>query len=126
MDLQLINQIAVLPGGAKGIGLATAQLFLEEGAKVAIWDRSTFHAPDFAEKMGVSSDRILSCVIDVTSKESLQLACDRTLSAFGLIQHVVRPANELRRLDTRQNSKRSPNGTLANGRGCCQRSGFSR
>ena len=40
MDISSIkNQIAVIPGGAAGIGLACAQRYSAEGAKVAIIDR---------------------------------------------------------------------------------------
>ena len=39
MDLKLANRIAVVTGGSSGIGLATAKLLLEGGARVAICGR---------------------------------------------------------------------------------------
>ena len=38
MDLQLKNYVAVVTGGASGIGRVTAEPFAAEGAHVALWD----------------------------------------------------------------------------------------
>jgi sorbitol-6-phosphate 2-dehydrogenase len=40
MDLKLKNKVAVVTGGASGIGLATARLFATEGANLFLWDRA--------------------------------------------------------------------------------------
>ena len=45
MDLNLHNHVAVVTGGASGIGRATAEAFADEGAQVAIWDLAADKTP---------------------------------------------------------------------------------
>ena len=53
MDLKLTNQVAVVIGGASGIGLATAQAFAAEGAPVAILEGIDSARVRFRDKQGV-------------------------------------------------------------------------
>ena len=47
MDLKLKNKVAVVTGGASGIGLATAKLFADEGANLFLWDRADTQGLNF-------------------------------------------------------------------------------
>jgi 2-hydroxycyclohexanecarboxyl-CoA dehydrogenase len=88
MDLQLNDQVVVITGGASGIGLATAKLFLEEGAHVAIWDRVSLDADAIASNAG----RCMNSTVDITDEATLQLAAQETLRRFGRIDHAVHAA----------------------------------
>jgi NAD(P)-dependent dehydrogenase (short-subunit alcohol dehydrogenase family) len=89
MDLQLRDQVAVITGGAAGIGLATAELFYREGAKVAIWDRAA-NTPEIAMNLDSNrSGRVCGSVLDIGSEEQVQSAVKATLQSFGRVDHVV-------------------------------------
>ena len=75
MDLQLNEHVAVVVGGASGIGQAAAKAFEAEGAHVAIWDRA-----------GVADS------VDVVDEAAVRGAMARTLAKFGRVDHLVHAA----------------------------------
>lgn len=92
MDLEIHGNVAVVTGGASGIGRAIANGFAAEGAAIALWDVSdhvTSAAAEIAQEFGV---RTLGSVVDVTSEESVAAATRRTESDLGPIAHVVHAA----------------------------------
>lgn len=96
MDLQLKDHVVVITGGAAGIGLATAKLFIGEGAKVVLWDRST-DTQRIASELGVGKEcrdrpsgrRSEGFCVDIGVEQDVKLAVGRSLEAFGRIDHVV-------------------------------------
>jgi NAD(P)-dependent dehydrogenase (short-subunit alcohol dehydrogenase family) len=74
--------VALVTGGASGIGAATAGLLQERGARVAVLDRSTAGAPD-----GVLA---LSC--DVTDHAAVDRAVATVVEEFGRLDVVVNNA----------------------------------
>jgi len=85
MDLKLAGQVAVVTGGASGIGAATVQMLLDEGVKVAAWDlRLGNSSSDQANHMSLTTD--------VTSPEAVSGAWLETEKQLGPITILVHAA----------------------------------
>lgn len=77
------QRIAVITGGASGLGLAAARQLAGQGVKVAIWDRSARSleaASAHFDKRGAS---FLACEVDVSDEKSIDAATRRTQKALG-------------------------------------------
>ncbi len=85
----LSNRVAVVTGGAQGIGRAITERFLASGAKVAIWDHDLALAEKTAKALGSS---ILALKCDVTEPKSATAARDATVKAFKTIDILVNNA----------------------------------
>jgi len=89
--VDLSGRVAVVTGGARGIGYATAERFLASGAKVAIWDIN-------GERARASADQLSSlgtvCVhkVELTDQAAVEAAAAATLAAYGKIDIVVNNA----------------------------------
>ncbi|MEM8591208.1 MAG: SDR family NAD(P)-dependent oxidoreductase [Pseudomonadota bacterium] len=81
-----MDQVAVITGGAQGIGLACAQKLYAQGSKIAIWD------VDSAAMGEVNLDGVAREEVDVTDPASLAGALVRTEAALGPVTQVVNSA----------------------------------
>lgn len=86
---RLDNKVAVITGGAKGLGAEMAKRFVEEGAKVVITDLDTKSGEETAAKIGKN---ILFMKHDVSKKEDWQKVIKATLDNYGKINIVVNDA----------------------------------
>jgi NAD(P)-dependent dehydrogenase (short-subunit alcohol dehydrogenase family) len=68
---KLNNKIAVITGGTTGIGLATAQLFIEEGAKVIVTGRNPETLEQAKKILGAGADVIAADTSDLKAVEQL-------------------------------------------------------
>jgi 3-oxoacyl-[acyl-carrier protein] reductase len=91
--MRLSGKVALITGGARGIGRATAELFLKEGARVAIVDVDESEVVQVAGELG---DAALGLSMDVTSQASVQLAVEKILERFGQIDVLVNNAGIIR------------------------------
>jgi NAD(P)-dependent dehydrogenase (short-subunit alcohol dehydrogenase family) len=83
--MRLANKIALVTGGNSGIGLATARLFLAEGARVAITGRNKKTLDAAAEALGSS---VLAIQADVTDVEATERAVAEIAQTFGKLDIV--------------------------------------
>ena len=81
------DQVAVITGGAQGIGYAVAKRMIENGATVVIWDFDTDLAQASASKLGATA---LHC--DVSDWNSVQAAAQQTENQLGRIDVLVNSA----------------------------------
>ena len=92
MDLGISNHVAVVTGGASGIGRAIAEQFAAEGADVAIWDVSENVEQTACEITTVSERRVVGIRADITSTESLEAALTKSVSELGQVDHLIHAA----------------------------------
>lgn len=92
MNLGLDGRIAIVTGGASGIGRAIAAGFAAEGARVALWDRSEACA-DVARSLhrefGVET---LGRTVDVCDEAAVREATRELVATWGTIDHLVHAA----------------------------------
>ena len=87
--LELEGKVAIVTGGASGIGKADVQELLDNGANVVVCDMNP-ETPAF--EMGEESGKMLYVVTDVTSAESVQNMMDKTIAEFGKVDILVNNA----------------------------------
>src|SRR5882724_13693726 len=80
MRMRLKNKTALITGGNSGIGLATARLFVAEGARVAITGRNQATLDAAAKELGPNA---LALVADATDVAATEAAIKRGAEKFG-------------------------------------------
>lgn len=89
--MRLANKVAIVTGGARGIGQAIAVRLAQEGARVAIWDVEPGDAT-LARLAEVEAPAALALKVDVTSEAQVKEALERVLSEWGRIDILVNNA----------------------------------
>jgi NAD(P)-dependent dehydrogenase (short-subunit alcohol dehydrogenase family) len=82
---RLKDRVAIVTGGTSGIGEATALLFAEEGAKVAVVGRSAERGEAIVERIRATEGDALFARADVRSAGECQRAVAQTVDAFGRV-----------------------------------------
>ncbi len=92
--MRLQNQVAIITGGSRGIGFATASKFLSEGAKVVITASSPESAAKAVEKLRAlhPEGQIFGIAPDLSSLESVRQAFRQAEEALGPIDILVNNA----------------------------------
>ncbi len=80
MPGELAGKVAIVTGGASGIGRATVELFVDEGASVVIADIDDAAGEQLAAKLGPGAAFIRT---DVSDAGSVQAVVDGTVGRFG-------------------------------------------
>lgn len=89
MGNRLAGKVAVITGGASGIGGATARLFVAEGAKVIVADRQEPLDRALAALVASSPDSIRFVKTDVTVERDVQAAVAAAVDGWGRLDAAV-------------------------------------
>ena len=80
--MSLKGKVAIIAGGSKGIGKATAVLFADEGAKVIITGRNEEDLKDTVSKTSGEIEYLLS---DVSKEEDCKTTVEYTINKYGKV-----------------------------------------
>jgi NAD(P)-dependent dehydrogenase (short-subunit alcohol dehydrogenase family) len=89
---KLSGRVAIITGGASGIGSATASLFLNEGASVVIADINKERLSDFREKNESRHRNLVIHHIDVSDNSLIDAVVETTVKHFGHVDILMNNA----------------------------------
>jgi NAD(P)-dependent dehydrogenase (short-subunit alcohol dehydrogenase family) len=93
MDRKLGNKVALVTGASQGIGRAIAEVFAEEGADIAINDKTaSADAQRVVEEIQGKGRRGLVAAADVSKRDEIEAMFDRVWEEFGPIDILVNNA----------------------------------
>ena len=89
MSTKLQDKIAIVTGSASGIGLAIAEIYAREGAKVAIADLNMAAAQAAAEKLKAQGRTAMAVAADVSDEGQVNAAVAAVVKAWGGVDILV-------------------------------------
>lgn len=88
----LKDRVAIITGGASGLGEAGCVLFAKEGAKVVIADFNIDAAQRLAEKITDNNGEALAVQVDVSNRESIDNMVQTVIDTYGQIDILINNA----------------------------------
>jgi 3-oxoacyl-[acyl-carrier protein] reductase len=92
LSRSIADKVAVITGAASGMGRATAHLFADEGAKVAVLDLGDERVAAVVDEITSAGGTAAGWVIDVSDGERVIEVIDEVVAAFGPIDILVNNA----------------------------------
>ena len=83
------GKVAIVTGGAGGIGTAICKGFVREGAKVAVADMDLGKAVEVAEAASEAGDNAMAAHVDVVDEDSVESSVQRVTERFGRVDFLV-------------------------------------
>jgi len=90
--MRLENKIALITGGARGIGRAIALCFAKEDADIVIWDVNIQEAEKTCQDIQALGSKAFAQAVDVTDYEKVEEATNKILDKYGKVDILVNNA----------------------------------
>lgn len=90
--MNLVGKVAIVTGGASGIGLATAKAFLEKGAKVIIADFNEEAGGQAEQQLKVNEAEVAFAQVDVANEASVEQLIAQTVERYERVDIMVNNA----------------------------------
>ena len=90
--MRLSGKVALITGGASGMGRSEATIFAREGARVVVGDVLEADGREVAEKIAAAGGQARFVKLDVTSETDWQQAVNTTVASFGKLDVLVNNA----------------------------------
>ncbi|WP_317928973.1 SDR family NAD(P)-dependent oxidoreductase [Halioxenophilus sp. WMMB6] len=87
-----VNKVAVVTGGASGIGKAISQQLAQEGVAVSVWDLNADATQATVDEIVAAGGQAIGCVGDAADKAAIADNAQKTREAFGAITILVNNA----------------------------------
>jgi 3-hydroxyacyl-CoA dehydrogenase/3-hydroxy-2-methylbutyryl-CoA dehydrogenase len=84
--MEIRGSVAVITGGASGLGEACVRKLVNKGAKVSIFDFDGGRGQSVASEMG---DTVIFCMTDITREKDVQSALNKTVETFGAVNIAI-------------------------------------
>ena len=91
---RLEGQVAIVTGGARGIGRGICEVFCREGATVALWD--VLDGTQTVKEITQNGGNIFFQKVDVTSQDSVDNAIGEIIEKYGKIEILINNAGIIR------------------------------
>jgi NAD(P)-dependent dehydrogenase (short-subunit alcohol dehydrogenase family) len=89
---RLQDKVAIVTGGSRGIGGATVRRFVEEGAKVAIFDVLVDDGEALAKELSPDGSTVVFMKVDITSEAAVEAAVGKVIADWGTVDVLVNNA----------------------------------
>jgi NAD(P)-dependent dehydrogenase (short-subunit alcohol dehydrogenase family) len=87
--MSLANRVAVITGATGNLGHATARAFAEQGARLALIGTNADRLQSLASELKLSSDRVLTHVVDLREPAGTRVAAQTIVEKFGRVDIML-------------------------------------
>jgi 2-hydroxycyclohexanecarboxyl-CoA dehydrogenase len=81
--------MAIIVGGARGIGRATAEMLIEEGANVELWDHDATVSEAAFQLQSTTTQKVLFRQLDIVDEAACQRAVDEAKREWARLDHLI-------------------------------------